>query len=65
VTVDVKKWIEIWKKIQYLLAKERAFIAPQVGPTRFEVVQDDVRGAISYRMLHGFICARPGRASRG
>jgi len=44
VTVDVKKWIEIWKKIQYLLAEERAFIAPQAGPTRFEVIQDDVKG---------------------
>jgi ABC-type transport system substrate-binding protein len=44
VTVDVKKWIEIWKKIQYLLAEDGAFIAPQVGPTRFEVIQDDVKG---------------------
>ena len=42
-TVDVKKRIEIWKKIQYLMAEDVSCIFAQVGPTRFEVSQDYVK----------------------
>jgi peptide/nickel transport system substrate-binding protein len=43
VTVDVKKRIEIWKKIQYIMAEDVPILWPQAGPPRFEVIRDYVK----------------------
>lgn len=41
--MDIKKRIEIWKKFQYIMAEDVTIIWPQVGPNRFEVVQDYIK----------------------
>jgi len=43
VTVDVKKRVEIWRKIQYIMAEDVPILWPQAGPPRFEVVRDYVK----------------------
>jgi peptide/nickel transport system substrate-binding protein len=43
VTMDVKKRIEIWKKIQYIMAEDIPILWPEAGPPRFEIVQDYVK----------------------
>jgi len=43
VTVDVKKRIEIWKRLQYIIADDVPILYPEVGPPRFEVIQNYVK----------------------
>ena len=43
VTVDVKKRVEIWKRLQYIIAEDAPILYPQAGPARFEVIRDYVK----------------------
>ncbi len=43
ITVDVKKRIEIWKRLQHIMAEDNPILWPQVGPPRFEVIRDYVK----------------------
>jgi len=42
-TVDVKKRIEIWKRLQYIMADDVPILWVQAGPPRFEVIRDYVK----------------------
>lgn len=43
VTIDEKKRIGIWRKIQNLMAEDVATIWPEAGPSRYEMVRDYVK----------------------
>ncbi|MFH1882957.1 MAG: ABC transporter substrate-binding protein [Planctomycetota bacterium] len=43
VTVDEKRRIEIWRKIQHIMAEDIPILWPEAGPPRFEIVQDYVK----------------------
>jgi peptide/nickel transport system substrate-binding protein len=43
VTTDVKKRIEIWRKLQYIMAEDIPIIWPEAGPPRFELIRDYVK----------------------
>ena len=43
VTTDVKKRIELWRKLQYIMAEDIPIIWPQAGPPRFELIRDYVK----------------------
>lgn len=43
VTVDEKRRIEIWRKLQYIMADDVPILWPEVGPPRFEIIRDYVK----------------------
>jgi peptide/nickel transport system substrate-binding protein len=43
ITVDQKKKIGIWKKLQYIMAEDVPILWPEAGPPRFEIIRDDVK----------------------